>query len=217
MAKYILKESELRSVMSEIIMEELSLAMNESFFKNAVKATGKLVGNGLGAALDPGDAINKFYTNMTDKNKTITGAIGRAFDEKSGTSNKNGVKYKKEKEKSKTRQEKRKEKTRNITYLKYNYGEPKTDVAFGGRKIRKERIVVSDYLGTGQEMNFGVHFVEKNQNSQNSIWSSKLREAQEEVSGNMNQQRAIRFVTRELKEWLKERDLAYKEAWGSIK
>ena len=77
--------------------------------------------------------------------------------------------------------------------------------------------MICDYLGTGQEMNFGVHFVEKNQNSQNSIWSSKLREAQEEVSGNRNQQRAIRFVTRELKEWLKERDLAYKEAWGSIK
>ena len=213
MTKYILKESELYSVLSEIITEELSNALDEGFIGNVFKGAGRLAGNGLVAALNPGGAVKSVYDYMLNPNKTIIGTVRDTLGS-NGTTNKNTQTGKS----TKTRQEKAQEKTRSLNRLKYNYGEPETDVAFGGRrKIRKERIIVNNFLGTNEDKDFGTHYVEKNQNSDNSFWSRKLREAEEEVNTNRNPRRAIRVVTRELNDWLKERDEAYRNDWETIK
>lgn len=215
MAKYVLKESELYSVLSEIITEELSNALDEGFIGNVFKGAGRLAGNGLVAALNPGGAVKSVYDYMLNPNKTIVGTV-RDTLRSNGTTNKNTQTGKSTK--PKTRQEKAQEKTRSLNRLKYNYGEPETDVVFGGRrKLRKERIIVNNFLGTNEDKDFGTHYVEKNQNSDNSFWSRKLREAEEEVNTNRNPRRAIRVVTRELNDWLKERDEAYRNDWKTIK
>lgn len=216
MTKYILKESELRSVLSKIITEELSNVLCESFVGNVFRGAGRLAGNGLVAALGPGVAMNRVAKNILDPNKTLVGAVKDTF-RNNGSSNKNTPTKKSTESKPKTKQEKRQEKTRNLNYLKYNYGEPETDIALGRRKIRKERIIVNNFLGTNEDKNFGTHYLEKNQNSNNSFWSRKLREAEEEVNTNRNPRRAARVVARELKAWLDERDEAYRKAWKTIK
>ena len=211
MAKYIIKESELRSVLSEIITEELSSVVNESLL-GTIGKLGYYTLNPSALASRVGTSIAN-GTVARDTMNTLGGlGIGRMLGKQTATGkNNNGTK-------PKTRQEKAKEKRRNLNILKYNYGEPETDVVFGGRrKIRKQRIIVNNFLGTDESKDFGTHYVEKNQNSENSLWSKKLKEAEEEVSTNNNPRRAIRVVSRELNDWLKERDEAYRDAWKSIK
>ena len=102
----------------------------------------------------------------------------------------------------------------NVYQARREFGEPET-VSDLGRELEKKRpIVVQDFLGGGQDVNFDRHFYERNQAANNSVWNRKLAEAAAKVNSASNERKARRYrkeYLRRFKDWLNERDEVYQE------
>lgn len=203
MVKYILKESELKAILYDIINEELS-RVDEGFnLGTTLKNTAKtVVKNAALGALAPGavvgNALNKTDNILTGKEsltrdiKNFFGGNGSSAGGAGSTSsagNGGGAK------------------SRAVSTSEY--GVPETSIS--NKLLRKRTIDVENFPVEGHAVNFGKHFYEKNQNSQYSAWSKKLQQARNEIAQapEAAKARTTKRCVRALNKWLDARDKFY--------
>ena len=220
MSKYILKESELRSIIKEAVEEELSRTLNEGFWHglgSALKNTAKIAALGTVA---PGLLAQKGVLKTNDilgGNSTVAGTIGDFFGMNGGNQTGKGSATKDGK---KTPAERQKEIRQNTATIRREYGEPETEAGLNKKLNPKRQIIVTDFLGSGEDANFGRHYYEKGQDSNTSVWGKKLADANTDITNYGNPRRNNRYVRdyyRSFKKWLEERDKAYEAFIKSIR
>lgn len=203
--KYVLKESELVSIFETIIKEELDNALNEGIGKtlwNTVKGAAHLAISPYTAVAGGMDKIDKYFSGER-VGSTGGSSGGNGSGSNSSTSKNNS--------RSRSRENRPREfHTRNQVIREY--GEPAT-VGFMGRRLeRRQPVRVENFLGSGQAVNFGRHYVERNQDDAGSVWNARLdRAAANIAAAGGNPRRNIRQYRRLVDEWLNERDVAYEQ------
>ena len=192
MTKYILKESELRSIINKIVTEEVSKSINEGFWqgiKNAAWNTAKLGAKGLIAPSLVGQDIVKKTSDIAMGKDTITGTVSRFFQGDAGT--------------QKSKKSSRETSLADMEYderIEKKYGRPATTPKLIGRKEKLAGKVrfQDDVFG-----NLGRHYQDED-----GVWTKLLEKKKEEVQTRPNSRRRL---TRWLKMWLDERDAKYEE------
>lgn len=203
MNKYVIKESELRSIIEMAVANEL---INEGLGHALLKTAGYAA---LGA-LAPGVLANKGIMKANDilgGNSTIGGTLNDFFG-----GNANGYR--------KGSSDWSRSKKNTARYVKREYGEPATEAGLRKHLEGKTRIVEEDFLGSGEEADFGRHYREVNQDADNSMWRRKLKRAEEAINNVQNQNKVDKYrrqYYKLLKEWLDERDKAYEAYIKSIR
>ena len=214
MGKYILKESELRALISEAVAEEVNALINEGVTGNVLRGLGNAALNtakfGARFLVDPMGATSKALVgigNVATGEKSVVDPVKSFF---------NGPFDGRGNATIRTRNNSRSTKVENFgnaSLIKREFGEPETKGIMSKKLETPQKILITDFLGSGREVDFGKHYLEHNQSDRKSVWSRKLQRAQERLSGARNQneaQKYIRLFAKQLKEWLKERDEAYK-------
>lgn len=208
MVKYILRESELRSAIEKVVKEELNEGLGHAL-GSALLNTAKYAALG---AIAPGALISKGITKADDimgGNSTVGGTINDFFGSGPNGSGRGSSSSSKTKKSS---EQIEKERRANTATIKKEYGEPATEAGLGRRLERKERMVVDNFLGSGESVDFGRHYREVNQDANNSVWMRKLIRAEQAINNAQNQNRVERYrrqYYRRFREWLNERDKAY--------
>lgn len=242
MPKYVLRESELKSVLRDIIMEEVSNATNEGVLRrlgNMVLNTAKWGGMAaLAPGLAAGKAIGKVNNILNPKSDdTVAGTVdqilggdGAGAGRSSGNNRSSSGGKSGGKKISRTQQ--RNERYKSTKYLTQEWGRPET-VPGWGRHIKLERKrEIENPMNTatrttrpnGQKYNvtmdwgtFGKHYHDEGERG----WLNKVEEIEERVrraatrNGAVNPDRQARYqrkYRRALADWLNERDKAY-ESW----
>jgi hypothetical protein len=212
MAKYVIKESQLKSAIKKIIAEELNEGLPGAI-GNALMHTAKTAA--LGAFAPSILAQNAFEksNNIINGSDTVVGTVDDFFGGNIGAGEstraqdgKSGVQKDKEKGKKNTGLS-----DRDVAIIKRKYGEPETRGGLGKRLERKISYDQVNFLEHGKLARLGMHYPEVN----NTVWAKKIEEATaainrvEQSGGNVNwylRQHAIR-----LRNWLNERDKAYEK------
>ena len=192
MAKYILKESELRSAIDKIVAEEVSNVINEGFWqglKNAAWNTAKLGAKSLIAPSLVGQDIVKKTSDIAMGKDTITGTVNRFFQGNAGAQN--AKKSKRETSLADMEYEERIEK---------KYGRPVTTSKLIGRK---EKLAGKVRFQDEVFGNLGRHYQDED-----GVWTKLLENKKQEVQTRPN---ARRRLARWLKMWLDERDARYED------
>lgn len=205
--KYILKESELKSMLEDIIKEEL----NEGFLGNIGRGLWNTAKHtALGAAeavVNPGKGFGKIFQNTNDVlsgNKSLGQAIGWNTQ---GKEDRTSQVLKKKKEE---RAEKKENARLGAGRIETEYGQPLM-AANGKRLENKQPMVAENFLDSGQEVNLGMHYLEDNQNGANSYYKlflNKLKNNYDIVRASPKRLDSYRKV---LEKWLDKRDKAYEE------
>lgn len=214
MARYIIKESELRSTIKKVVEEEISHKINENFgnaLKNAGLNTLKTAAKGIVApSMLAQDAVKKIG-DISMGNDTITGTISNFFGgNSSSAAGKTGG--------NKSKAEKRRERSLATKDVAYEFGKPET-VPGWGRRIkldRKSEITVPPYdqnRKTGCTLDWG-EFGEHYHDEGDRMWIKKITDTERTLIrvSHDDQNKLIRFqrkYKRALLDWLKERDRAY--------
>lgn len=185
--KYILKESEFRSLIKEAVAEEL----NEGFrhaLGSALLNTAKYAALG---AVAPGALAGKGIlkaNNILTGNDTIGGTIKGFFGDD-----------------SKTKAEKQRERLMGTKNISYEYGRPETVPGFGGRTklAQKSEIVAPDTKRGIDWGEFGEHYHDEGDRA----WKRKFADVENSFirNGSKNQNRYKRILV----DWLKDRDRDY--------
>lgn len=190
MKKYVIKESELKSVIKEIIAEELS---------NVDESLGRALGNtaklGAVGAVSPLTLAQMGFVkanNLLMGKDSLRGTVRDFVGPKQQATQ------------------------TDLNNVEQTYGKPETVAGLGKKLERKMPITVEDFLGTGKDVNFGRHYYEEGQRggSNNTKWAGKLAEAQRSVDNARRQNRANRYANqwyKQLKQWLEARDKAYEQ------
>ena len=236
MPKYILRESELKSVLRDIIMEEVSNATNEGVLGrlgNMALNTAKWAGLAtLAPGLAAGKAMEKIGGIVDPKGKDtvagtadqILGGGGAGAGRSSSGGRNGGTKM--------SRTQQRNERYKSAKYLTQEWGRPET-VPGWGRRIKLERKrEIENPMDTatrvtrpnGKQYNitmdwgtFGRHYHDEGERG----WLNKVEEIEERVrraatrNGSVDPDRQARFqrrYRRALADWLKDRDKTY-ESW----
>ena len=192
MAKYIFKESELRSAIDKIVAEEISNVINEGFWqglKNAAWNTAKLGAKSLIAPSLVGQDIVKKTSDIAMGKDTITGTVNRFFQGNAGAQN--AKKSKRETSLADMEYEERIEK---------KYGSPVTTPKLIGRK---EKLAGKVRFQDEVFGNLGRHYQDED-----GVWTRLLENKKQEVQTRPN---ARRRLARWLKMWLDERDARYED------
>ena len=242
MTKYIFRESELESVLGNIITEEISNITNESILRragNMLLNTAKWAGLAtLAPGIAAGEAMQKIGGIVSPKGKDtvagtadqILGGGGTGTGRSSGNNRISSGGKSGGKKISRTQQ--RNERYKSTKYLTQEWGRPET-VPGWGRRIKLERKrEIENPMNTatrttrpnGRKYNvtmdwgtFGRHYHDEGERG----WLNKVEEIEERVrraatrNGTVNPDRQARFqrkYRRALADWLNERDKAY-EAW----
>ena len=221
MARYIIKESELRSTIKKVVEEEISHKINENFgnaLKNAGLNTLKTAAKGIVApSMLAQDAVKKIG-DISMGNDTITGTISNFFGgNSSSAAGKTGG--------SKSKVEKRRERSLATRDVAYEFGKPETVPGWGRRvKLdRKSEITVPPYdqnRKTGCTLDWG-EFGEHYHDEGDRMWIKKITDTERTLIrvSHGDQNKLIRFqrkYKRALLDWLKERDRAYENYIKSI-
>ena len=221
MARYIIKESELRSTIKKVVEEEISHKINENFgnaLKNAGLNTLKTAAKGIVApSMLAQDAVKKIG-DISMGNDTITGTISNFFGgNSSSATGKTGG--------SKSKVERRREMSLATRDVAYEFGKPETVPGWGRRvKLdRKSEITVPPYdqnKKTGCTLDWG-EFGEHYHDEGDRMWIKKITDTERTLIrvSHGDQNKLIRFqrkYKRALLDWLKERDRAYENYIKSI-
>ena len=214
MARYTIKESELRSTIKKVVEEEISHKINENFgnaLKNAGLNTLKTAVKGIVApSMLAQDAVKKIG-DISMGNDTITGTISNFFGgNSSSAAGKTGG--------NKSKVERRRERSLAARDVAYEFGKPET-VPGWGRRIkldRKSEITVPPYdqnRKTGCTLDWG-EFGEHYHDEGDRMWIKKITDTERTLIrvSHGDQNKLIRFqqkYKRALVDWLKERDRAY--------
>ena len=210
MVKYILKESELRAMLYNIINEELSM-VNEDLgtalkntatmaVKNAalgVLAPGAVVGN----ALSKTDNILTGRESLTNNIKNFFGGNSCSDEGNNSISKHEGNKSVPSNGVGKT--------ANGRPDLTSEYGVPETSVS--NRLLRKRTIDAINFPVDGHAVNFGKHYYEKFQNDPDSAWMKKVSQAKYEIAQapEAAKARTTKRCVRALNKWLDARDKFY--------
>lgn len=221
MVKYIIKESELRSMIKKVVEEEISYKINEGVW-NALKSAGlntlKTAAKGIVApSMLAQDAVKKIG-NISMGNDTITGTISDFFG---GNSSSTAGKTSRNKSKA----EKRRDRVLASKDVSYEFGKPETVPGLGRRvKLdRKSEITAPPYdqkRKTGCTLEwgeFGAHYHDEGDR----MWNKKIMDTERTLirvsRGDQNRlERFQRKYKRALVDWLKERDRAYENYIKSV-
>lgn len=191
MKKYVIKESELKTVIKEIIAEELS-NLDEGWGR-ALGNTAKLAGVGAVSPLTLAQMgfikANNLILGKDTLKSTVRDFVGPKQQKATQT---------------------------DLNNVEQTYGKPETVAGLGKKLEKKMPITVDNFLGTDKNVNFGRHYYEVGQRSgaNNTKWAGKLAEAQANVSNARRQNRTNRYVNqwyKQLKQWLEARDKAYEQ------
>lgn len=219
MVKYILKENELSAMIQEIVSEELSDMVSEGLLHvlgTTAKNVAKTGAMGVAAPMLLADRGFTKLGKIVNGNDTMIGAAKDFFGIGGGTGTtrtggKNDTKGKNGNGNSKNGRQ-----TANET--RRNYGEPETRGGLGRRLEERMDIIVHDFLGSGEDVNFGRHYWERNQDETNSVWSRRLRRAGEGIQRARDRmvdhrriEGYIRQYERDFRRWLRDRDRAYEQ------
>lgn len=211
MTKYIIKESELRSIIKEAVIKELNegnfLRSLGSGLAHGTLNAAKLAGLGLVA---PGILAQKATLKANDilgGSSTVGGTLNDFFGWGSGkgSSTRNGGK-------SLTPNKKNKETPKNLRIIKKEYGEPETEAGLGKKLNGKRPLIVTNFLGSGEDVDFGRHYFERGQNLPGSVWNKRLERAEEDLSTVTDPRKLTKFRKehyKEFKKWLEKRDKVY--------
>ena len=221
MARYTIKESELRSTIKKVVEEEISHKINENFgnaLKNAGLNTLKTAVKGIVApSMLAQDAVKKIG-DISMGNDTITGTISNFFGgNSSSAAGKTGG--------NKSKEERRRERSLAARDVAYEFGKPET-VPGRGRRIKleiKSEITVPPYdkkRKTGCTLYWG-EFGEHYHDEGDRMWIKKITDTERTLIrvSHGDQNKLIRFqqkYKRALLDWLKERDRAYENYIKSI-
>lgn len=194
MTKYILKESELKAMIENIVTEELG-QLDEGFWRglwNVAKGTAGMVVN-------PYGTVGNMFSNP--------GKSGSGFRSGGGVSRGGSG------TRRKTRAERQRERLLANKSLSFEYGRPETVPAWGNRvKLDKKSEIVAP--NNNNEVpdwgTFGKHYHDENDNAWRRMVASKENALIRNSRG--NQARMVRLQRKYKKillNWLKERDKAY--------
>ena len=215
MSKYLIKESELRAIISDAVMEELNEGLWHAF-GSALKNTAK---NAVVGAVAPGALAQKAFVKtgkIINGPDTLAGTVkdffgGNTDGSQTGKS-KNGANNRNT---NSNQTGKLKNGANNRNTSAREYGRPETIGALGRTRMRKRPIVVNNFLGSGENIDFGRHYYEENQDRPSSRWSKMLQSADVDVNQTASspggRARKIRNYRRMFNRWLNERDKAYEE------
>ena len=196
MAKYILKESELRAAISEAVSEELGALLNEGL-PTALGNTLKYGALGIAApAILANKAIDKM-NGIINGNDTIAGTIRDYFGAKNGSSSSSG-----------NRSNSQTEKYAATRAVSGEYGKPEMVPGFGHKmKLAKKSKMELPKKSKVSWGDFGKHYHDEG----NKAWERKVLNTEKSMTRNSGQANArnIRRYKRILVDWLKERDYAY--------
>ena len=221
MARYKIKESELRSTIKKVVEEEISHKINENFgnaLKNAGLNTLKTAVKGIVApSMLAQDAVKKIG-DISMGNDTITGTISNFFggNSSSAAGKTSG---------NKSKVERRRERSLATRDVAYEFGKPETVPGWGKRvKLdRKSEITDPPYdqnRKTGCTLDWG-EFGEHYHDEGDRMWIKKITDTERTLIrvSHGDQNKLIRFqqkYKRALVNWLKERDRAYENYIKSI-
>ena len=203
MGKYIIRESELCSVIHDIVAEELSNAINEGFVGTVLKTGAKAVFAPTTLVQGAADKFNR----VINKGEPIFKGAGKT----SGVGSRSGSSSR---SKRLSKSEKQSNRFRASRYISYEYGRPET-VPGLGRRIRLDAKRDMDLPATHNQAidwgDFGKHFHDEADDA----WYRKVLNTENTLirvsRGNQNRQdRLIRKYKKGLVDWLKERDKAYR-------
>ena len=203
--KYILKESELSALISEVIQEEIS-SLDEGF----VRGLANLAFNAGMAALNPGYAASKGFGAVDDfiKGGGRTGSIGDKFRSNDGSSSSGGRKT----SRGSRRAQKQSERLSMGRNVGYEYGKPEVVPSWGNRlKLDSKReITTPQECRTGDWGSFGKHYHDESDRMWQRVFRDKenalLRICRDDQS---KLEKLKRKYKRILVKWLEERDKAY--------
>ena len=214
MTKYIIKESELRSLIKEIIKEELSL--NEGLTKALGNALLNTARYGALTVVAPSVMAQKIAKKESDIvngsdsiGKTVKDFFGGEDIKSSGSASKasSGSKNRK------TRAERQKEKLMNTKSISYEYGRPETTPRLGRRdRLAPKSEVTAPSSENGVEWgSFGRHYHDEGDRA----WNRKVTDYEKSFLRNSQGRneaqvaRLQRRYKRRLVDWLKDRDRDY--------
>ena len=217
MAKYIIKESELRSAIKKVVEEELSSFVNEGLghaLGSALKNTAKTVAKGVVApSLLAQDMIQKTADISTGKD-TITGTISNFFGGNSGgggSSSKSGSR-------SERRAQRQRDRLSAGRGISGEYGRPVTYPGIGRRtKLDRKDEMTLPTESHIEWSDFGRHYHDEGDR----MWFRKVLDTERALErascGDASRQNRLqKRYKRILVDWLKERDREYENYIKSI-
>lgn len=219
MAKYILRESELRTMIEDIVAKEVSNILNEGIGSAIGSAIGNTLKYGALGVVAPTMLAGKAFSKangIVNGNDTILGTVKDYFGGGNGSSNGS---------RRQTRSQKQSERYRAGRDVSFEYGRPETVPGWGRRvKLdRKSEITVPPYdqnKKTGCTLDWG-EFGEHYHDEGDRMWNRKIIDTERTLirvsHGDQNKlEKYQRKYKRALVDWLKERDRAYENYIKSI-
>lgn len=183
MMKYILKESELRSMIGKIVAEELN--------EGVLHALGNVAKTAALATLAPGVLAQKAFVKTNDilnGPETITGAVKDFVGA----------------DKANDRREKHMKSLESEERIAKKYGWAKT---IPSALSNKERLAPKVLFNPAEFGNLGRHYEE---DGNAPIWNQKLNTATQNLRANPNLGRRL---ARQLRGWLEDRDMEYERIY----
>lgn len=207
MAKYIIKESELRSAIEKIVAEEI--AMNEGLGHALGSALKNSLGVATKAVLAPNmlaqDAIEKTHGILSGED-TITRTVSNFFGGDSGKGGSGGSGKGK-----RTKAEKQRERLSAGRGISSEYGRPETYPGLGRRtRLDKKSEIVAPSQSTVEWGSFGRHYHDEGDR----MWNRKVLDTENALirasrGDAVRQAKLQRRYKRILVDWLKDRDRDY--------
>jgi hypothetical protein len=220
MVKYILRESELRTMIENIVAEEVSNILNEGIGSAIGSAIGNTLKYGALGVVAPTMLAGKAFSKangIVNGNDTVWGTVKDYFGNGNGSSGGSS---------RKTRSQKQSERYRAGRDVSFEYGRPETVPGWGNRlKLdKKEEIMVPEEVlddkgkcvqwgsKTGQWGSFGKHYHDEGDR----MWQRVFKDKENALIRNCrNDQSKLERLKRKYKrillDWLKDRDRAYEE------
>lgn len=197
MSKYIITESELRSIIKEAIAEELNEGLGHAL-GSALLNTAKYAALG---TIAPGALANKGIMKTNDilsGNDTIGGTLNDFFGNGSNGSFDKG-------RGKKSKSEKQRDRLMNTKSISYEYGRPETVPGFAGKtKLAQKSEIVPPNTKKGIDWGeFGEHYHDEGDR----VWNRKFADVENSFirNGSKHQNRYKRILV----DWLKDRDRDY--------
>ena len=203
MAKYIIKESELKSAIRKIVAEELFRNQGWGWLGNKLINLAKFGAKSMISPASAAGDITRKLSNVTSGQE----GLGIAKDLNDLVGQKSNNYYGGEKPKNNSSEKGGNSEDAdagNIYDIKKIYGVPEIK---GNKQLKeKEPIVIEDFLGTGKKIvTKKPHYLEQNQNGPMSVFNQKLKELRSNVGGDANEGAFM------LEVWLTKRDIAYEK------
>jgi hypothetical protein len=217
MAKYIIKESELRSAIKKVIAEELAATVEEGIARsigNALKNTAKTAVKGAIAPSILAQDIIKKTADITDGKDTITGTISNFFGGSSGSSGSKSQSMSRRERKAKAQRD-RLSAGKSVSG---EYGKPETYPGIGRRtKLAGKSEMTLPQNSSINWGSFGRHYHDEGDR----MWFRKVLDTENSIArvcrgDAAKMDRLQRRYKRRLVDWLKERDMEYENYIKSI-